>query len=239
MVLPWTTCDTHWGADQRCYVRLLNGSSALEGQCVIDELGGCSEEGPQKFGDLGAIKLDLAFCLLLSWLIVNMCVLKGVKSSGKVVYFTATFPYLVLLILLIHGLTLEGAAEGVRYLFSPDWSKLANIKVWLAAAGQVFFSLGISWGGIIMFGSYNNMNDRVHIDSHIVSFTDFLTSLIASIVIFSTLGHTAHNLNLPIESVAKGGQGLAFVAYPEALSMLPAPHFWSVLFFAMLFMLGL
>ena len=68
---------------------------------------------------------------------------------------------------------------------------------------------------------------------------DFLTSLLASIVIFSTLGHSAHQLGVPVETVAKGGQGLAFVAYPEALSHLPAPHFWSVIFFLMLFLLGL
>lgn len=259
-VLPWTSCDPTWGADERCYLRSSNiSASDLEGFCVVDDLGGCTESGPQPateqyweravldidheglqvLGDLGAIKFDLAFFLLLSWLIVNVCVMKGVKSSGKVVYFTATFPYVVLLILLVRGLTLEGAGEGLRFLFIPDWNKLGDLSVWMAAAGQVFFSLGISWGGIIMFGSYNRMHDRVHIDAHIVSATDFLTSLIASIVIFSTLGHTAHNLGVPIESVAKGGQGLAFVAYPEALAQLPAPHLWCILFFSMLFLLGL
>eukprot|EP00088_Acartia_fossae_P002002 TRINITY_DN10790_c0_g1_i1.p1 TRINITY_DN10790_c0_g1~~TRINITY_DN10790_c0_g1_i1.p1 ORF type:complete len:615 (-),score=33.84 TRINITY_DN10790_c0_g1_i1:508-2088(-) len=183
--------------------------------------------------------MDLAFCLIVSWFVVNLCVIKGVKSSGKVVYFTATFPYVVLLILLVNGLTLPGAIQGVKFLFVPDWAKLGNLSVWLAAAGQVFFSLGISWGGIIMFGSYNRFHDRVHIDAHVVSIADFLTSLIASIVIFSTLGHTAHELGVPIQAVAKGGQGLAFVAYPEALAQLPAPHFWCFLFFSMLFLLGL
>ena len=90
-----------------------------------------------------------------------------------------------------------------------------------------------------MFGSYNKFTARVHIDAHIVSLIDFLTSLLASIVIFSTLGHSAHQLGVPVETVAKGGQGLAFVAYPEALSHLPAPHFWSMIFFSMLFLLGL
>merc|ERR1719184_243702 len=165
--------------------------------------------------------------------------MKGVKSSGKVVYFSATFPYLVLLILLVLGLTLPGAGDGLYYLFVPDWQKLSSFTVWRRAAGQVFFSLGISWGGIIMFGSYNKTTARVHIDAHIVSLVDFLTSLLASIVIFSTLGHSAHQLGVPVETVAKGGQGLAFVAYPEALSHLPAPHFWSVIFFLMLFLLGL
>jgi SNF family Na+-dependent transporter len=72
-----------------------------------------------------------------------------------------------------------------------------------------------------------------------VSIIDFLTSLIASVVIFSTLGHSAHLLGVLVDQVTKGGQGLAFVAYPEALSHLPVPHLWSVIFFLMLFLLGL
>jgi solute carrier family 6 amino acid transporter-like protein 5/7/9/14 len=113
------------------------------------------------------------------------------------------------------------------------------VQVWRKAAGQVFFSLGISWGGIMMFGSYNKFNASVHIDAHIVSVVDFLTSILASIVIFATLGNSAYELGVPVETVAKGGQGLAFVAYPEALSHLPVPQFWSFFFFLMLFLLGL
>jgi len=244
-VLPWTVCNPEW-ADERCFVR--NQNSTMEEM----EMRQTSEEqywerkvlditptGLGDPGDLGEIKLDLAFFLLVSWLVVLLCLAKGVKSSGKVVYFSATFPYLVLLVLLVLGLTLPGAGDGLYYLFVPKWEKLASFTVWRRAAGQVFFSLGISWGGIIMFGSYNKFTARVHIDAHIVSLVDFLTSLLASIVIFSTLGHSAHQLGVPVETVAKGGQGLAFVAYPEALSHLPAPHFWSVIFFLMLFLLGL
>jgi len=260
-VLPWSTCDPAWGADSRCFVRDGNGTSYddLQGTCILDEFGSCVEErmqssaeqfwekgaldirhsGLETFGDIGEIKWNLAFCLLLSWLTVNVCLIKGVKTSGKVVYFTATFPYVVLLILLVRGCTLPGAGNGLYYLFVPKWSKLADMNVWRAAASQVFFSLGISWGGIILFGSYNKFDARVHIDSHIVSLVDFLTSLIASIVIFSTLGNTAYELGVPIETVAKGGPGLAFVAFPEALSKLPCPHFWSIIFFSMLFLLGL
>merc|ERR1719158_746752 len=260
-VLPWTECDPAW-ADARCYVRAGNSSAraSLHHTCVPNPFRKCapvlepqtSEEqywerrvlqirdsGFGEFGDIGQLNMELGFYLLLSWIIVLICLSKGIKSSGKVVYFSATFPYLILVILLIMGVIQPGAGDGLYYLFVPDWKKIQSFTVWRAAAGQVFFSLGISWGGIIMFGSYNEFNARVHIDAHIVSLVDFLTSLLASIVIFSTLGHSAHQLGVPVETVAKGGQGLAFVAYPEALSQLPAPHFWSVIFFLMLFLLGL
>eukprot|EP00092_Neocalanus_flemingeri_P036836 GFUD01040097.1.p1 GENE.GFUD01040097.1~~GFUD01040097.1.p1 ORF type:complete len:631 (-),score=180.30 GFUD01040097.1:203-2095(-) len=244
-VLPWTVCDPEW-ADEKCFVRSENISLAERKERQTSEeqywerrVIDITKSGLGEPGDLGEIKIELAFFLLVSWLVVLLCLVKGVKSSGKVVYFTATFPYLVLVVLLVLGLTLPGAGDGLYYLFVPKWEKLASFTVWRRAAGQVFFSLGISWGGIIMFGSYNKFTARVHIDAHIVSLIDFLTSLLASIVIFSTLGHSAQLLGVPVETVAKGGQGLAFVAYPEALSHLPAPHFWSVIFFLMLFLLGL
>ena len=155
------------------------------------------------------------------------------------VYFTATFPYVILITLLVRGVLLEGALDGLYYLFVPEWSKLLNFQVWRAAAEQMFFSLGLSWGGLIMFGSYNKFHNRINVDAAVVSSLDFITSLIASIVIFSVLGHQAHNLGVNVSEVAEGGQGLAFVAYPEALAQLPYPWLWSILFFIMLFLLGL
>ena len=112
----------------------------------------------------------------------------------QVVYFTATFPYVILIALLVRGLMLKGAMDGLYYLFVPRWEKLLDFVVWRKAAEQMFFSLGISWGGLLMFGSYNKFHNKVHIDASVVSSLDFLTSLIASCVIFSVLGHLAHEL---------------------------------------------
>ena len=69
------------------------------------------KNGLETFGDIGEFKYDLALCLLLSWFIVFLCLLKGIESSGKVVYFTATFPFVALTALLIVGVTLPGAMK--------------------------------------------------------------------------------------------------------------------------------
>lgn len=189
--------------------------------------------------DLGVVRWDLSLCLLASWVVVFLCLMKGVKSTGKVVYFTATFPYLVLIILLVKGVTLPGAVEGIKYFIIPEWHRLLEVDIWRKAAEQLFYSLGISWGGIIMFGSYNKFSNAVHRDALFVSTMDFITSIIGGIVIFSVLGNMSTELGIDIKDVAKAGQGLAFVAYPEALSRLVVPQLWSFLFFFMLFLLGL
>ncbi|ESO85197.1 hypothetical protein LOTGIDRAFT_235858 [Lottia gigantea] len=181
----------------------------------------------------------LVLCMLLSWVVVVLCLIKGVKSSGKVVYFTATFPYVILIILLIRGALLDGAIDGVIYFIVPVWEKLLDLDVWVAAAGQMFFSLSVSFGGIIMFGSYNKFKNNVYADALLISVMDVITSIIAGFVIFTTFGGMARSIGAEIDEVAEVGYGLAFVAYPEALSNFPIPQLWSVLFFFMLFTLGL
>ncbi|KAL3861990.1 hypothetical protein ACJMK2_007996 [Sinanodonta woodiana] len=189
--------------------------------------------------DMGDPLWKLALCLLLSWIVVIVCIIKGIKSSGKVVYFSVTFPYILLLILLIRGCTLDGAIDGVKYFAVPKWEKLLDIQVWVAAAGQMFLSLGVSFGGIIMLGSYNKFRNNAYRDAVLISSCDLLTSIIAGFVIFTTFGGMAKVLGVDVQAAAKGGYGVAFVAYPEALSNLPLPQLWSIIFFFMLFTIGL
>ncbi|XP_069698614.1 sodium- and chloride-dependent glycine transporter 1 isoform X2 [Periplaneta americana] len=187
----------------------------------------------------GVIVWELLLCDMASWLIVFLCIMNGVKSVGKVVYFTATFPFVILFVLFIRGVTLPGAWEGIRFYISPQWEQLLNVKVWADAAVQIFYSLGPGWGGIVNMASYNHFRNNNKWDSIVVPLVNCGTSIFAGFVVFSVLGFMSHKTGVPVSTVATGGPGLAFVTYPEAITMLPMPQLWALLFFFMLYLLGM
>ncbi|XP_044859211.1 sodium- and chloride-dependent transporter XTRP3 isoform X2 [Mauremys mutica] len=182
--LPWASCplnSNHTGYDEECaktsstqyfwYRKTLNISPSIE--------------------EYGSIQWEQVVCLILAWLVVYLCILRGTESTGKVVYVTATLPYLVLMIYLIRGLTLHGAVNGLIYMFTPKLEQLANPKTWINAATQIFFSLGLGFGSLIAFASYNESNNNCERHAIIVSLINSSTSIFASIVTFSIYGFKA------------------------------------------------
>ncbi|XP_062473281.1 sodium- and chloride-dependent glycine transporter 1 isoform X1 [Pezoporus occidentalis] len=249
-VLPWTYCSNAWNTPDCVGVLDGNLSSRAAFNLTLNatqKRTSPSEEYWRKYvldlsddiGNLGEVRLPLLGCLGVSWVVVFLCLIKGVKSSGKVVYFTATFPYVVLTILFVRGITLEGALTGIMYYLTPQWDKILDAKVWGDAASQIFYSLGCAWGGLITMASYNKFHNNCYRDSIIISITNCATSVYAGFVIFSILGFMANHLGVDVSKVADHGPGLAFVAYPEALTLLPISPLWSILFFFMLILLGL
>ncbi|CAH1785348.1 unnamed protein product [Owenia fusiformis] len=189
--------------------------------------------------NIGNVRWHVCLCLLLAWILVVLIVCKGIKSSGKVVYFTATFPYLMLTVLVVRGVTLEGATDGILYFVTPVWSKLASPEVWFAAATQLFYATNIAWGGMLTMASYNTFHHNCFRDAIIINLVSFFTSLYAGFAVFSVIGYMAHENGQAVEDVIKSGPGLAFIVYPEALGLMPLAPMWSALFFFMLFLLGI
>ncbi|XP_008318391.1 sodium- and chloride-dependent neutral and basic amino acid transporter B(0+) [Cynoglossus semilaevis] len=214
-------------------VHLQSPSEQYWDRVALQRSSGLDETGP--------VVWHLALCLLLSSIIVTAALIRGIKSSGKVVYFTATFPYAVIFILLIRGVTLEGAMDGIEFYIGSqsNMTKLTEAETWKSAATQTFYSLSIGWGGVMTLASYNNFQNNVFKDTFVVTLTNAGTSVLAGFAIFSILGHMAHSYEIPVEQVVKEGFGLAFIAYPDALSKLPVSPLWSVLFFVMLLTVGL
>ncbi|XP_032303336.1 sodium-dependent proline transporter isoform X3 [Coturnix japonica] len=246
--LPWQHCGNWWNTELCLDHRVIKAGNTTLPVNISNTVSPSEEywsryvlhiQGSSGIGDPGRIRWNLCLCLLLSWTIVYLCILKGVKSSGKVVYFTATFPYLILVMLLIRGVTLEGAWKGIRFYLTPQFDHLLSSKVWIEAALQIFYSLGVGFGGLLTFASYNTFHQNIYRDTFIVTLGNAITSILAGFAIFSVLGYMSQELGVPVNQVAKAGPGLAFVVYPQAMTMLPLSPFWSFLFFFMLLTLGL
>ncbi|XP_060775549.1 sodium- and chloride-dependent GABA transporter 2-like isoform X5 [Neoarius graeffei] len=189
--------------------------------------------------ELGNVRWELALCLLLSWIICYFCVWKGVKSTGKVVYFTATLPYVMLAVLLVRGLLLPGAVDGIIFYLYPDSTRLMDPQVWLDAGTQIFYSYALCIGCLIAMGSYNKYNNNCYKDSVCLCLLNSGTSFVAGFAIFSVLGFMANEQGTDISTVAESGPGLAFIAYPRAVAMMPVPQLWAICFFVMIILLGL
>ncbi|CAF4709624.1 unnamed protein product, partial [Rotaria sp. Silwood2] len=265
--LLWKNCENWWN-DERCFVPGIDSSpftvngtiyNCSESQFInkteylceqIDEKDRVTAteqfffqlllNKSKRFEDFGIPRLYPALSLLIAWIIVGACIIRGIKSSGKVAYFTAIFPYIVLLLLIIQSSLLNGAVQGIKYYVIPQWEIVANFETWQAAASQVFFSLGLSFGSLMAYSASNKFKNNFFRQMCIVVSCDCLTGVFAGFAVFATIGYLSKELNEPVSKYADAsGPGLAFITYPEAIGHMPASSFFSILFFLMLLSLGL
>uniref|UniRef100_A0A8C2JF78 Transporter n=1 Tax=Cyprinus carpio TaxID=7962 RepID=A0A8C2JF78_CYPCA len=240
--LPWASCNNYWNTEnckELSKSNITEYSPEKSTSPVIEfwerRILGLSEGIEQ----IGNVRWDLALCLLLAWIICYFCVWKGVKSTGKVVYFTATFPYLMLVVLLVRGLTLPGAKNGIIFYLYPDPTRLKDPQVWMDAGSQIFYSYGVCTGVLTALGSYNKYENNCYRDCVYLCLLNSLTSFVAGFAIFSVLGFMAYEQGMDISMVAESGPGLAFIAYPRAVALMPLPQLWAIFFFIMIIFLGL
>ncbi|XP_048247889.1 sodium- and chloride-dependent betaine transporter-like isoform X1 [Haliotis rufescens] len=266
-VLPWTMCGNWWNTDLCVEDISLLRNLSTNSSDVMNSLAGVNgtaintaaqwgnatlahtavEEFYQYnvlrisngIHEVGSIQWHLVACLFASYIIIFLCIFRGVKATGKIVYITALLPYILLTAILIRSLMLPGSGDGIAYYIKTDFSKLLNIEVWSEACLQVFYSLGPGWGIIVTTSSYNKFTEPTLRDSIILCIASEGTSIFAGFVTFSILGVMAERVGVSITEVVSSGPGLGFVAYPEALSQLPLPQMWSFLFFLMLLTVGL
>uniref|UniRef100_A0A2K6NCN0 Transporter n=1 Tax=Rhinopithecus roxellana TaxID=61622 RepID=A0A2K6NCN0_RHIRO len=241
--LPWGGCHHEWNTEHCVEFQKTNGSLNGTSENATSPVIEFWERRVLKISDgiqhLGALRWELALCLLLAWVICYFCIWKGVKSTGKVVYFTATFPYLMLVVLLIRGVTLPGAAQGIQFYLYPNLTRLWDPQVWMDAGTQIFFSFAICLGCLTALGSYNKYHNNCYRDCLALCFLNSGTSFVAGFAIFSILGFMSQEQGVPISEVAESGPGLAFIAYPRAVVMLPFSPLWACCFFFMVVLLGL
>ncbi|XP_020505635.1 sodium- and chloride-dependent GABA transporter ine [Labrus bergylta] len=234
--LPWQNCNNTWNTPN-CTNHATNSSySSTASQeffryKMLEQTSGVEETGEMRW--------ELFLILILAWILIYLCIFKGVKSTGKVVYFTALFPYLILVALLINNAQLPGAIDGIIFFIVPEWEKLLSVEVWVNAAAQIFNSIGIGFGSLMAMSSYNSFNNNVLKDTLTIAIINSLTSILAGFVIFSAFGYMSHLQGIAIKDLAVDGPGLVFIVYPQAFANMPVSQLWAVMFFFMLLCLGL
>ncbi len=127
--------------------------------------------------------------------------IKGVRSIGKASYLVTILPYIILTTLLIYGLTLPGASDGIDFYMDSDWSLLGETDIWFAAVIQVTMSLGIGIGMHIAMATFNDNDGKILLDATAVSSLNSATSIYAGFAVFATTGFLAYESGAPIESV--------------------------------------
>lgn len=150
-------------------------------------------------------------------------------------------PLLVVLfgILVVRAVTLDGAELGLDALFTPDWSAITDGSVWVAAYGQIFFSLSIGFGIMITYASHLHRRADLSGSALVAGFANSSFEILAGIGVFATVGFMAAASGVAVGEVASDGVGLAFIAFPQIISTLTAgAGFFGVLFFLSLVIAG-
>ncbi|XP_023313152.1 sodium-dependent noradrenaline transporter-like [Anoplophora glabripennis] len=174
--LPWMHCNNTWNTE-KCWESMGSNGSSLRLNIFDNESLHNSKNTPASeffnravlemqwsngLHEMGYPKWQLVVCLLIIYSLLYISLFKGVKSSGKVVWVTATMPYVVLTILLIRGLMLPGAISGISYYLKPELSKLRETQVWVDAAVQIFYSVGAGFGVHLSYASYNTFHNNCY-----------------------------------------------------------------------------
>ncbi len=190
--------------------------------------------------EIGEIRTPIFFGLVivwfLNWLIIYRGVQKGVELANKVF-----MPLLFVLtaVLVFWSLTLEGALVGIKAYLTPDFSKLKSPDVWIDAYSQIFFTLSLGFGIMIAYASYLPARSNITKNSMMTGFINSGYSIFAGFAVFSVLGFMATSQQKPFAEVVSQSIGLAFVAYPKAVSIIPGGKLFGAIFFLCLFVAGL
>ncbi len=192
---------------------------------------------PAEVGEIRTpILAALAVVWLINWAVVYRGVQRGIELANRI--FMPTL--LVLIVALVAwSLTLDGAGRGIAAYLTPDFSRLSDPKVWIDAYSQIFFTLSLGFGIMIAYASYLPRKADITRNALLTAFINSGFSLFAGFAVFAVLGFMAQSQGKAIADVASESIGLAFVAYPKAVSLMPGGNLFGALFFLCLVVAGL
>lgn len=173
----------------------------------------------------GTIAWPVLLCLLVAWGLCYWCIRNGTSSVGKVVKYTVSLPVICLAILAIRGFSMQGAMAGLAKLFIPDWAALSDSSLWVDAIGQVFYSLSVAMAIMFAYGSFLDRKSNIAVDAVIIAFSDMLISVMAGVVMFTTMAGVGM-----LDNMSASGIATAFIIYPQAIVSLTSIPWVNALF---------
>lgn len=212
-----------WGADTQAFFE----------KTFLNLSGGPFEIGGIRMAALAGV----AIVWLLNWFIIYRGVVKGIEAAS-LIFMPLLF--VIMIVLVVWGATLPGAAEGIRAYLTPDFELLKKPGVWADAFGQIFFTLSLGFGIMIAYASYLPPRAEIKKNALITCLANCGFEIFAGFAVFAVLGFMAAAKGVPVAQVAKGGPGLAFVAYPGIINELPfGRNLFGILFFLALIFAGI
>lgn len=212
-----------WGANPDLFftVNVLHASDSLSGIFTI----------------VPWVFISVFLVWLSSWAIVQKDLNEGIGKVSKIL-----LPVLVLIVIVIvaFSLTLPGASIGYTQIFTPDWAALTNLNVWLAAFGQIVFSLSLGMSIALTYASYLPEDSKLTDNALIVAFSNSGFEVFNAIGIFSILGFMTLTSGIPFNELVTEGTGLAFVVFPKVFNVMgPWSSVIGPLFFLCILFAGL
>jgi len=244
--LPWSTTYTTDGKHKDCDNLFITEEVFYKdiARTINDD---CTKlDTSSVISETSVFGWEVYLATLAVWIIVYFIMWKGVKSSSYVVWITVPLPVIFIFVMVMNGLTLENADDGIRMYLKgydaegnpPDLAaNISNGKMWAQACGQIFFSLGICMGTMTGYSSFNDVNKPIIGDGIKIALINSGISFFAGFAVFSVVGYLI-GIDSPV-SDETASVGLAFVAYPAAIETMPGSNFWAFILAVTLFTLGI
>ena len=196
---------------------------------------------------LGGIRWPILFTTALTWFVTWIICFRDVNhgiEKASMIFMPLLF--VLTLVLVGWSLSLDGAWPAIKaHYLTAHWEKINPLnkggsKVWVAAFGQIFFTLSLGFGIMITYASYLPKKTDIVGNALLTSVLNCLYSFITGFAVFGTIGFMAARKGVPFDEVIAGGPGLAFVVYPEAINQIPVGKtIFGILFFLVLIVAGL
>lgn len=151
---------------------------------------------------------------IIAWVLIYLCIRDGANSVNKVTKFTVFGPIIIMVILAIKGIAMPNSGAALAKLFVPDINAFYDITLWTDAIGQVFNSMSIGCAVLFTYGSYLEKDSNIAVDSVIVALSDTFCSILASVVMYTTMGSVGM-----LDDMTSSGISTAFEVYPQAIVM--------------------